>query len=363
MMNSDAADATNSAVEEESKKAVRELRPFPRKVLSEAVKIINAIRDQNAGKPWSPGQIADALGKKQRSSDFQYIIAAANDFGLTEGRFRAPEIKITDLGKRVCYPANAADERKALFESFSNIPLFRQVYDHYSGSNIPEKKYFRNTLIDKFKINHDHVDEFITLFEGNLRFLNIEIKEKIVFDIVELTDKRATETRSLEASLVRSGRSIAFVIMPFVEKNPARPLGFFKEVFHSLISPAGHAAGFEIEWANQFGTDLIQSTIINKIFDADLIIADLTDHNPNVMFELGLRVGDNKKPTALIKSKDTGRLFDVDNMMRVYEYDPSLWKTTLEIDIPNLEQHIRATWENRSINASYVDILRKRGDT
>ncbi|RDJ20493.1 hypothetical protein DWF00_04840 [Bosea caraganae] len=151
--------------------------------------------------------------------------------------------------------------------------------------------------------------------------------------------------------------------MPFVEKNPARSSGFFKEVFHSLISPAGQAAGFDIEWANQFGSDLIQSTIINKIFDADLIIADLTDHNPNVMFELGLRVGDNKRPTALIKSKDTGRLFDVDNMMRVYEYDPALWKSTLEIDIPNLEQHIRATWDNRTINVSYVDILRKKIET
>ncbi|WP_147283803.1 hypothetical protein [Bosea caraganae] len=158
----------------DTKKVARELRPFPRKVLSEAVKVITAIRDNNAGKPWPPHQIADALGKKQRSSDFQYIIAAAADFGLTEGRFRAPEIRITDLGKRVCYPANEIDERRALFESFNNIPLFKQVYDHYSGSQLPEPKYFKNTLIDKFKLSPDHADEFAKLFQGNLRFLNIE---------------------------------------------------------------------------------------------------------------------------------------------------------------------------------------------
>jgi hypothetical protein len=33
------------------------------------------------------------------------------------------------------------------------------------------------------------------------------------------------------------------------------------------------------------GSDVIQSTIINQLLKADLVIADLTDHNPNVLFE------------------------------------------------------------------------------
>jgi len=89
------------------------------------------------------------------------------------------------------------------------------------------------------------------------------------------------------------------------------------------------------------------------------VVADLTDHNPNVMFELGLRLADKKKPVAIIKSNDTGRLFDVDNMMRVYEYDPNLWPSTIDRDLENLKAHIKATWENRSTNPSYIDILRR----
>ena len=67
--------------------------------------------------------------------------------------------------------------------------------------------------------------------------------------------------------------------------------------------------------------------------DADLVIADLTQHNPNVMFELGMRMAEDK-PVVLIKASGTGPLFDVDNMLRVFEYNPNLWSTTVEKDMP-----------------------------
>lgn len=111
--------------------------------------------------------------------------------------------------------------------------------------------------------------------------------------------------------------------MPFVERNENRPTGFFKEVLDSLLIPAGIDADFTVETANKQGSDVIQSTIINDLLEADLVIADLTDHNPNVLFELGVRMAADK-PVALIKTRDTGRIFDVDNMLRVYEYNQNL---------------------------------------
>ncbi|HXS58935.1 MAG TPA: hypothetical protein VN726_22580, partial [Hanamia sp.] len=75
----------------------------------------------------------------------------------------------------------------------------------------------------------------------------------------------------------------AFVIMPFVERNDKRPHGFFKEVLDNLLIPAGIEDGFNVETANKQGSDVIQSTIINDLLEADLVIADLTDHNPNVL--------------------------------------------------------------------------------
>jgi hypothetical protein len=80
--------------------------------------------------------------------------------------------------------------------------------------------------------------------------------------------------------------------MPFGEREPTRSVGFFDEVLRALIAPAGRDAGFEVLTANRDGSDVIHATIVNQLLDADLVIADLTENNPNVLFELGLRISD-----------------------------------------------------------------------
>ncbi|OGS13355.1 MAG: hypothetical protein A2234_04310 [Elusimicrobia bacterium RIFOXYA2_FULL_58_8] len=149
----------------------------------------------------------------------------------------------------------------------------------------------------------------------------------------------------------------AFVIMPFTEKgNQVRSPGFFDEVLKSLITPAGNAAGFGVITARREDSDIIHHTIINQLLNAELVIADLTDHNPNVLFELGIRLA-KEKPVVLVRSKDTGPVFDVDNMMRVYPYDQNLWSTTVEADVKGLSERINGTWENRATAVSYMQIL------
>ena len=150
---------------------------------------------------------------------------------------------------------------------------------------------------------------------------------------------------------------IAFVIMPFVERHSAHSAGFFAEVLRSIITPAAKASQFTVKTANRQGSDLIQSTIINDLIDADLVIADLTEHNPNVLFELGVRLAENKA-VVLIKASGTGPLFDIDNMLRVFEYSPNLWQTTVEKDMPNLRDFIKGAWDNRASEKSYMKILR-----
>lgn len=129
-------------------------------------------------------------------------------------------------------------------------------------------------------------------------------------------------------------------------------------MLRSLIAPAGRHAGFTVSTANRQGTEVIQSTIVNNLLDADLVVADLTEHNPNVLFELGMRMTEDK-PVALIRAKGTGKIFDVDNMLRVFEYEANLWPTTVERDLPKLEKHIEATWANRETDQTYLKLLRQ----
>ena len=155
---------------------------------------------------------------------------------------------------------------------------------------------------------------------------------------------------------------VCFVIMPFVERDDAHAPGFFDEVLEHLLTPAATAAGFQVRTARRHGSDLIQSTIVNDVLEADLVLCDLTEHNPNVLFELGLRIME-EKPVVLIKAIGTGRIFDVDSMLRVLEYNPNLWPSTVADDIPKIRDHIKGAWDARDSDRTFMRILRAQSGT
>ncbi len=151
---------------------------------------------------------------------------------------------------------------------------------------------------------------------------------------------------------------VCFVAMPFSERTDHYATGFFDEVFASLFKPAIEAAGFVARTAKRQGSDVIHATIVNELLDADLVLADLTEHNPNVLFELGLRMA-KELPIALVRAKGTNPIFDVDNMLRVESYNPNLWRSTVEKDLPRLTAHIEEAWSRKDSETSYLSLLRR----
>ena len=334
-------------------------RPFPRETLKNAIEISKKIKELNGGNPWVPDQIAKVFGLGLKANKLYYLTAASRDYGLTEGTSRTKQISIAELGSEILLAPNQEEEQRKKIAAFLRIPIFKSVYEHYNGSKLPEMKYLGNTLEKEFKLPPGFHEEFSTLFRENCDYLGLS--EGKAIDGVDSTDKSIkAPTVIVGETKKKSGTKQlkAFVIMPFSEKKPERPKGFFKEVLRSLITPSGIEAGFQVETASRQGSDIIQSTIINELFDADLVIADLTDHNPNVLFELGLRMAIGK-PVALIKATGTGAIFDVDNMLRIYEYNSNLWRSTVETDLVQLSEHIKAAWKSRSSKQSYINILRR----
>lgn len=222
---------------------------------------------------------------------------------------------------------------------------------------LPEMKYLGNTLEREFELPPVLHEEFVELFRQNCRELGLDSSDGTA---VAMADGQvgAGPATVVVGEPRTGGKRRAFIIMPFTERSDTRPKSFFDEVLRSLLTPAGVNAGFSVETAKRQGSDIIQSTIINELLDADLVIADLTDHNPNVLFELGLRMAE-QKCVALIKANDTGRIFDVDNMLRVLEYNPNLWPSTLSVDLPAVTEHIQAAWDGRNSNQTYMKILRR----
>lgn len=338
-------------------------RPYPIYTVAKALQVAAKIRELNGGNPWEPEQLANALTMGPKSPNFYYLTAASRDYGLTKGTARAEKIEIEQLGTDILFAPNPDTERAKKLEAFLRVPLFKQVLDHYKGSNLPDLKYLGNTLQKEFSLHPGFHKEFARIFRDNCQELGIEAGVPSVADEdAKKPAGRPTKVLLGEPSGSQKGKLKAFVVMPFDEKKPDRPKGFFAEVLSSLITPAGLNAGFTVETANRQGSDVIQSTIINDLLEADLVIADLTDHNPNVLFELGVRMAMDK-PVALIKAAGTGHIFDVDNMLRVHEYSANLWGSTIEKDLPELSEHIKAAWDNRDTDPSYMKILRRQTQT
>src|SRR5262249_47121879 len=287
--------------------------------------------------------------------------AASRDFGFTEGSRDSEEISLTDFGRDVVYAPNKEQEQAKLREALLRIEIFGKVLDYYKGANLPEMQYLGNTLVREFHLDPAFHEEFSRLFRENTAFL------KIGSGIAAERSEQASPVRSKGQSsstvvLAEPKKETGlrcFAIMPFKEHDSTRSKGFFDEVLRALIAPSGRDAGFEVVTANRDGSDVIQATIVNQLLDADLVIADLTENNPNVLFELGLRIAEDK-PVALIRAKGTPAIFDVDNMLRVFEYDSNLWTSTIEHDRAKLQEHIRGSWENRDSALTFMKILRER---
>jgi hypothetical protein len=335
-------------------------RSFPSITIGKAIAVAQKIKELNGGNPWSPESIATALDVGAKSPKFYYITAASRDFGLTTGTRDTPTISLTDLGRSIVYAPDPEVEQKKKVEAFLTVDIFKRVLEHYKGSALPEMKYLGNTLENEFKLPPPFHNEFSRLFRENCQELGITSGPGTSGGKVAGDGKPVPATLILGVPKGEDGekKPKAFIIMPFVEKSEIRPVGFFKEVLRSLLTPAGVAAGFIVETANRQGSDVIQSTIVNDLLEADLVIADLTDHNPNVLFELGVRIAEDK-PVVLVKATGTGRIFDVDNMMRVYEYSANLWQSTVETDLAEITEHIKAAWDKKDSDQSYMKILRR----
>src|ERR1051326_1469586 len=343
-------------------------RPYPRVLLKEAVEIPLIIRHKNGGNPWAPSEIASALERSAKTPAFFYLTTASRDFGLTVGSREASEISLTELGRRLAYAETPEDEHATRLEAFFHVGLFKQVLEYYKGSSLPEMKYLHNTLENKFKLDPRVHEEFAELFRKNCEYLGIS---EGVEETISARNRVGTEN-TISVSAVGSdfvtvaepdeetGKT-CFVAMPFSERDSKHPLGFFAEVLKQIVAPAGRRAGFRVVSARKKGSDVIHSTIMNGLLDADLVVVDLTEHNPNVFFELEMRLAE-KKPVALIRATGTAPIFDVDNMLRVEEYNPCLWPSTVDADVPKLAEHIEGAWNNRGDGQTYMKILRSKRD-
>ena len=92
------------------------------------------------------------------------------------------------------------------------------------------------------------------------------------------------------------------------------------KLFKYIIKPVCESCGFDAIRVDQINAaDSITQTIIDNLETADLVIADISGHNPNVFYEIGFRTRTKK---TIVHLKPTGESLPFDiNTVRTFDYD------------------------------------------
>lgn len=114
-----------------------------------------------------------------------------------------------------------------------------------------------------------------------------------------------------------------FVITPFGKTPEEKEL--FSAVFDIIIKPVLTDLGYEVNRAdtNPENVGNITKNIMRDIIESDLAIADMTNANANVFYELGIRHALHRCATILIIQKGTSIPFDLRQHVAI-EYSPTL---------------------------------------
>lgn len=143
-----------------------------------------------------------------------------------------------------------------------------------------------------------------------------------------------------------------FVIMPISDQGDY-PKGHFDKVYEQIFQPAIREAGYEPYRVDE---NKICDSIMKKIFDAiynsPMALCDLSNRNPNVLYELGLRQAYDK-PVVLVQDDKTERIFDISGINTVYYKSNRLYENILEAR-EKIKEAILSTKEGKE--ASIVKI-------
>ncbi|MGG3282755.1 hypothetical protein [Paenibacillus solani] len=106
-------------------------------------------------------------------------------------------------------------------------------------------------------------------------------------------------------------------------------------------------------------TGLIHKRIVEGLYTSDIVVCDVSCKNPNVMFELGMRLAFDK-PTVIIKDDQTGYSFDT-GVIEHLQYPRDLRYKDIVDFKEKLAEKVKATYEESIKDPEHSPFLKSFG--
>ena len=128
----------------------------------------------------------------------------------------------------------------------------------------------------------------------------------------------------------------------------------------SILTESVSTVGFKADLvSNADEVTIIQKTIVQNLYNLPIAICDVSEKNPNVMFELGLRLAFDK-PTIIVKDDRTTFSFDT-GIIEHLEYPRDLRFTKIIEFKRRLGDKVLATYEKSKDDPQFSTFLRHFG--
>lgn len=337
-------------------KRKRTQRSFPAATFEDSLALAEAIQRFSGGAPMRRLTLFDQLGKSPESGPSRQLITNSSKYGLTSGSYAAEHLELTEDGRLATGSEVSGRERaKAHFRlAIEQIPPFKLLYETFSNRKLPTHAVMKDTLTDA-GYDEDEVAEAVDTFIGNAKYVGllqtISGAERLLTLEHILEELPRTQSPGTSPSVVPTivpdepsvaqgptsdWSKVCFYVTPIGEddSDQRQHSDLFLE---SIVAPAlDDLEEFDltIVRADQIGKPgMISAQIIEHIANAALVIADLSFHNPNVFYEVGLRHAARLPIVQIIRESD--RIpFDLDQLRTIRIDTSSIYSL-----VPRLETY------------------------
>lgn len=174
-----------------------------------------------------------------------------------------------------------------------------------------------------------------------------------------MKEDKTKEQSAVVQEAIGEKKTICGIVMPISGIDGCGE-SHWKDVM-SIIKESIDNADFESNLvSNADDIGIIQKRIIQNLYENPIVVCDVSGKNPNVMFELGIRLAFDK-PTIIIKDDKTSYSFDTSPIEHL-EYPRDLRYNRIEDFKSKLTDKIKKTYEKSVSDRQYSTFLKHFGE-
>ena len=276
-----------------------------------------------AAKSVSIDELATAMNTKRTTDSFRYRLWSAVAYGVvtSEGAFQKRSYSLAEIGRKIVAENIAGEAQEAKVKAVLTPTVLSKFFTDYNGHPIPPTtEHFANVLEDQFGVPRDRTTEAIEIIIANGRYAGLlEDQGEGQAPVVRLTGVPTGIQTDTGISGPKADSATAhaanwdqtcFYITPIGEDGSDQRKHADMMLKH-VVRPAFENHGFTVVRADEIAkTGIISKQVFEHLAYSKICVADLSFHNPNAFYELGVRHA-FRLPTIQLIHKSKTIPFDV----------------------------------------------------